>query len=218
MTASRRASPVAEPARCLVLLAKAPVPGRVKTRLQAAFTADETAELAEAALRDTVDALLGRDAARVLALEGTAGPWLPDGFDVVPQPPGNLDVRLAAAFRAAFVDHPGPTLLVGMDTPQLAPYLDVDFAGHDAVLGLATDGGYWAVGLREPRDDAFLDVPMSTADTGRLQLDRLESLGLRVRLLPTLRDVDEPADADAVAATHPGTRFAAAYRRLRGTP
>lgn len=216
MTVGTPGRPVAEPARCLVLLAKAPVPGRVKTRLQPTFTAHEAAELAEAALRDTVEALAARDAHLVVALEGPTGPWLPERAEVVPQPTGGLDVRLAAAFRSSFSSRGGPALLVGMDTPQLAPYLDVDFADHDAVLGLAVDGGYWAVGLRDARDDAFLGVPMSAADTGRRQLERLESLGLRVRLLPVLRDVDEPADAEVVAAEHPGTNFAAAYRRLRG--
>lgn len=208
---------VAEPARTLVLLAKEPVPGRVKTRLQAEVTATQAATLAEASLRDTVAALARTTAERrLVALDGRPGPWLPPGFDVVPQPSGGLDRRLAAAFAAALPGpDAGPAALVGMDTPQLAGVLaTIDFAGVDAVLGLTPDGGYWVVGLREARDDAFLGVPMSTPRTGAAQLLRLRSLGLRVRLLPTLRDVDLPADARLVAEQAPETRFAAAWRRI----
>ena len=206
-----------EPARTLVLLAKAPVAGRVKTRLHAAFAPDEAATLARAALEDTVAALSAVPAAhRVVALDGEPGPWLPAGFAVVGQPSGGLDARLAAAFTAA-LDGPGraPAVLVGMDTPQLAgPLAGIDFHGVDAVLGLTDDGGYWAIGLRAADPRVFLGVPMSTPTTGAAQLDRLRALGLRVRLLPRLRDVDEPADARAVAASAPGTRFAASWRRL----
>ena len=98
-----------------------------------------------------------------------------------------------------------------MDTPQLGAHLGaVDFAGADAVLGLTDDGGYWAIGLRTPDDRVFDGIPMSTDRTGAAQLARLRDLGLRVALLPPLRDVDEPADARAVALDAPGTRFAAA--------
>jgi glycosyltransferase A (GT-A) superfamily protein (DUF2064 family) len=78
------------------------------------------------------------------------------------------------------------------------------------VLGPAPDGGYWAIGLREPDRRAFLGVPMSTAVTCRAQRTRLESLGLRVRDLPAVRDVDRIADAHAVAALAPSGRFARA--------
>ena len=209
----------AEPPQALVLLAKEPVPGRVKTRLHAQFRPDEAAALARACLEDTFDAMAAAPVAhRVVALDGVPGPWLPPGTDVVPQPPGGLAARLAAAFRVTLA-RPGhaPALLVGMDTPQLGgPLSTVDFAGADAVLGLTDDGGYWAIGLREADDRVFDGIPMSTRHTGSAQLARLRALGLRVRLLPTLRDVDEPADARAVALAAPGTLFAAEWRRLSG--
>jgi len=200
-----------------VLLAKAPVAGRVKTRLHSAFAPRDAALLARASLEDTISAISSTSAAhRVVALDGDPGPWLPPGFDVVAQPSGDLGVRLGAAFRAV-LDRPGhsPALLVGMDTPQLGRHLGAaDFAGADAVLGLTDDGGYWAIGLRNADDRVFDGVPMSTDRTGAAQLRRLRDLGLRVRLLPRLRDVDVPADARAVALDAPGTRFAAAWRRL----
>ena len=203
---------VVDRARTLVLLAKEPVAGRVKTRLHAAFSPTDAAALASAAIADTVAVMSATDAEhRLVALDGRPGPWLPDGFDVVGQPSGDLGARLAAAIDAGH-DRGGPVLLVGMDTPQLT--LDVAFQGADAVLGPTDDGGFWAIGLRDRCPGVFDGVPMSTELTGAAQLARLRELGLTVRILPRLRDVDEPADARAVALAHPGTRFAAAWRRL----
>jgi SAM-dependent methyltransferase len=111
-----------------------------------------------------------------------------------------------------------------MDTPQLTPQLlasawpAADAAGADAVLGPSADGGFWAVGLRRPCPAAFPGVPMSTPHTFAAQLARLRSLGLRVHLLPELRDVDTPADAAVVAALAPHTRFARLHRHLTGPP
>lgn len=197
----------------LVVLAKSPRAGRSKTRLCPPCTPREAAALARAALADTLEAVLAAPAARrVLVLDGPPGGWLPDGLDVIPQRGAGLDQRLAHAFA----DVGQPALLVGMDTPQLTP--DDLAAGlarlmapdADAVLGPAPDGGYWAIGLREPDARAFLGIPMSTARTGRAQLARLRRLGLRVALLPALRDVDRIADARAVAALAPAGRFARA--------
>ncbi len=228
------ASVPAEATSTLLVIAKRPVAGRVKTRLQSRFTPEEAAELAAASLADTVEALLAAPAQRrVVALDregeddgpdataaATVPDWLPGGFEVVDQGTGGLDERLATAFAAvldpASPGHvPGPALLVGMDTPQLtAELLDVDWTGLDAVLGLATDGGFWAIGLREPRPDALLGIPMSTTHTGAAQLERLRSLGLRVGLLPWLRDVDEPEDALAAAVMAPSSTFAAVHSRV----
>lgn len=209
-----------EPPRTVVVLAKEPVPGTVKTRLIGELTPGEAAGLARAALADTLDAVGALPGVRaVLALAGRPGPWVPPGFTVVPQGTGGLDRRIAAAFGRVLPPDgdAGPALLVGMDTPQLGPLLpDVDFGGHDAVLGLADDGGYWAVGLRRPDPALFHGVPMSEPVTGRAQLDRLRAAGLRVRLLPPLRDVDTVADAVAVARAAPGTRFARAWSAVAG--
>lgn len=202
-------------APALVVIAKAPVAGRAKTRLCPPCTPTEAARLAEAALRDTLAAVAETRAyRRVLVLDGEPGAWLPDGFEVVPQRGRGLDERLAAAFD----DVGSPSLLVGMDTPQITPGL-LDRSARllreaDAVLGLATDGGYWAIGLSTPDSRVFLGVPMSRHCTGAAQLGRLRQLGLRARSLPRLRDVDTIADARAVAAAAPGTRFADALRAL----
>jgi hypothetical protein len=196
----------------LLVIAKQPVPGRVKTRLVPPCTYEQAAALAEAALADTLRTVLKVPARRrLLVLEGEPGPWLPDGFDVVPQCGGPLDERLAAAFAAVS----GPALLIGMDTPQVTPgLLEVDWQETDAVFGPAADGGFWALGLREPDPALLRGVPMSTPVTGALQRGRLVTAGLRVFDLPRLRDVDTAADAVAVAGLAPWTRFAARAREL----
>ncbi|MER7779125.1 DUF2064 domain-containing protein [Streptomyces sp. NPDC096191] len=191
----------------LLVIAKEPRPGRVKTRLTPPFTPHEAAALAEASLADTLRAVAATPARRrVLVLAGTPGPWLPPGFDVVPQCAGGLDARLADAFAGCA----GPALLIGMDTPQVTPeLLDVDFADCDAYFGPAEDGGFWALGLARPDPALLRGVPMSTPVTGAAQRERLLAAGLRVRDLPPLRDVDTAADARAVAALAPHGRFAA---------
>jgi rSAM/selenodomain-associated transferase 1 len=202
----------------LIVIAKAPRAGRVKTRLCPPCTPEQAAVLAEAALRDTLAAVAAAPADRyVLALDGPAGDWVPDGFELCAQRGDGLGERLAAAFA----DVGGPALLVGMDTPQLTPpVLGTGLAAlgrADAVLGRSTDGGYWAIGLRRPDARVFAGVPMSSACTGAIQLARLRALGLHVRELGALTDVDTIADARAVAATAPRTRFARTLGHLAAT-
>ncbi|TDD21480.1 DUF2064 domain-containing protein [Actinomadura sp. KC06] len=201
----------------LIVIAKEPVPGRVKTRLTPAYTPAEAAALAEAALRDTLDAVAAAPAGRrTLALDGAPGPWLPAGFAVTAQRGGGLDERLAAAFDDAWAGR--PLVLIGMDTPQVTPAL-LARAGRalrrrGAVLGPASDGGFWLLGLRRPDARLLRGVPMSRPGTGAAQLARLRAAGLDVAPLPELTDVDTPADAAAVADAAAGTRFAAAVRDL----
>jgi hypothetical protein len=194
----------------LLVLAKSPAPGRSKTRLCPPCSFDQAACLAEVALLDTLEAVEAArtPGRRVLVLDGEPGPWRRPGWDVLAQRGRGLDERLANAFA----DAGGPGLLVGMDTPQITPALlraSVDtLCDRGAVLGRAEDGGYWAIGLREPDPAVFLGVPMSTASTFRAQRRRLRSLGIGCEELPPLRDVDTIDDAWAVAARAPTSRFA----------
>ena len=199
----------------LIVIAKAPVPGRVKTRLTPPFTPGEAAALASAALEDTLRAVLETEADhRLLVLDGDPRPEWSRSFTVVPQIGGSLDHRLAVAFEDAAALDPGPALLVGMDTPQLTPELlhaCLPSEEEDAVLGPAEDGGFWGLGFRTPRAWDFgkllVGVPMSTDHTGADQLRRLTDGGLRVRTAPTLRDVDTARDARIVADLAPSTLF-----------
>ena len=198
----------------LLVMAKTPVPGRVKTRLCPPCTPWQAARIAAAALEDTLDAVTATPAAaRVLVVDGDLP--APRGWDRVVQRGDGLGERLAHAYADTAV--PGrASLLIGMDTPQAGPGLLGDAAtrltadGADAVLGLAADGGWWALGLRDPAHANVLrDIPMSTAGTGAFTLAALERRGLRVTALPVLTDVDTAADAYAVAALcPPDSRFA----------
>ncbi len=200
----------------LAVIAKAPAPGRSKTRLCPPCTPDEAAVLAEAALCDTLAAMLAAPTAarRVLVLDGSPGSWLPPGIDVVAQRGSGLGERLAAAFE----DLGGPAFLVGMDSPQVTPRLLAcglrAVERHGAALGMARDGGYWGIGLRTSQPAAFAGVPMSVARTGAAQLERLRTLGLAPARLAVLRDVDAIADARAVARQAPDGRFAAALAAI----
>jgi rSAM/selenodomain-associated transferase 1 len=201
----------------LVVMAKAPVPGRVKTRLTPPLSPEQAAVLARAALEDTLAAagrsrLAGR---RMVALDGEPDGWLPERFELVAQRGDGLAHRLAEVFEG--ID--GPALVVGMDTPQVTPeLLDAGLAGlangADAVFGPSTDGGYWAIGLARSDPRVFDGVPMSDPSTGAAQRARLAALGLATHDLPALRDVDTFEDARSVAAAAPGARFAAALRDL----
>jgi rSAM/selenodomain-associated transferase 1 len=204
----------------LVVIAKAPVPGAVKTRLCPPYTLEQAADLAAAALADLVAAVSATPAARRLLLVDGHHP-APPAWESVPQRGDGLAARLAHAFQD--LARPGlATLIVAGDAPQASPAMLATAAdcldGHpvDAVFGPTDDGGFWALGLRDPAHGELLhDVPMSTPTTGERTLDALRGHGLRVALLPRLRDVDTADDAAAVAAAYPHTRFAATVRAIR---
>lgn len=191
----------------LVVIAKECVPGRVKTRLHPHFTLEEAAAIASASLADTLAAALRVEADRhILYFDGDPARTPHEGFEVFAQESGSLDLRLAAMFDR--LDE--PTLLIGMDTPQVAPE-DLRWPkATDAVLGIASDGGFWALGMRTPSGDAIRGVPMSRNDTGARQIAALRREGMTVELLDELRDVDLAGDALAVAAQIPASRFARA--------
>jgi glycosyltransferase A (GT-A) superfamily protein (DUF2064 family) len=205
----------------VIVIAKEPVPGRVKTRLTPPYTPAEAAALAEAALADTLAAVADANVTRrVLALAGTPGRWLPPGFDVIGQRGGGLDERIACALTDARGSWRAPVVLIGMDTPQVTPELLAAAAGPlvsgvaDATFGMAEDGGFWLLGLREVDPALVLGVPMSRPDTGARQLRRLVEARLRVLPLPALTDVDTADEAERVAAVVPDSRFAACLRTL----
>lgn len=216
----------------VLIVAKAPVPGRVKTRLIGAFTPHEAAALAAAALLDTLDACRlaadRTDAEVVVALDGRLEDAVADAtiaaalrdVRVIGQRGDGLGARLAHAHNDAAGPF-GTTIQVGMDTPHVDPGVLVDAVatlrdadGADALLGPAHDGGWWALGLRRAGAARCLSgVPMSRADTGALTLAALSEECRRVGHLPALGDVDTVDDVVAVASAH-ANRFADLARTL----
>lgn len=208
----------------VLVVAKAPEPGKVKTRLGADIGMEAAAEVAAAALLDTLAACAEASDERHVSLAGDlAGAVRADelaaalrGWTVHEQVGADFAERLADAHARV----PGPVLQVGMDTPHLTAEqlreAATGLASYDAVLGPADDGGWWLLGLRDPADAvALVGVPMSTDTTGADTRAALEARGLSVGTTSALRDVDTVGDADLVAALAPGSRFAQAWARVR---
>jgi rSAM/selenodomain-associated transferase 1 len=211
----------------LLVVAKAPVPGRAKTRLAATVGDRIAAQIAAAALLDTLDAVAATPvAARVVALTGDLDDAADAAeirsrlaaFTVVPQRGDDFADRLANAHADAAAVDGRPVLQIGMDTPQVTSELLADcgrrLAEAPAVLGLARDGGWWALGVRTPAlAECLRGVPMSHPDTGALTLNAVRRNGIGVTLLEELVDVDVVDDVAAVRERcRPDSRFARAAR------
>jgi uncharacterized protein len=205
----------------VAVIAKECVPGQVKTRLSPPLPPEGAARLAQLSLSRTLDSVRSLPAGRrLLVMDGTPIARDAAGFTVLPQASGGLDERLAAICDAVS----GPLLIIGMDTPQfsrdhLGPLLDdwsTAHARHEAWIGPATDGGFWALALHRPDGNLIRGVPMSTATTGARQLTRLAAAGLSVGMLPELRDMDHFSDALQIAAEIPGSAFAGAVAKTAG--
>ncbi len=216
------------------MLAKAPVPGKVKTRLCPPASPAQAARIAAAAFLDTLDAVLAvPDVTPVVALTGDLAQAIDAevltaqlrATTVLPQRGTTLGQRIAAAYAdtaAAVGDR--PVLQIGMDTPQvdatlLSHCLDLlGGDGVDAALGMATDGGWWVLGVRRPELAGLIaDIPTSLPDTGERTLAALRATGCRLIELPELSDVDTWEDAVAVAAEVPDGRFATAVAAAAAT-
>ena len=212
----------------VLVVAKAPVPGQAKTRLAAGVGDQAAADIAAAALLDTLDAVAEAPvAARMVALTGeldgaSAGAEIAArlaDFTVVPQRGADFAERLANAHVDAAAAVGGlPVLQIGMDTPQVTADLIGQCAREllaaDAVLGLARDGGWWVLGVTEATMAGCLrDIPMSRSDTGALTLAALGDTGADVSLVPTLADVDTLGDVDEVRRRcAPDSRFVRATK------
>jgi len=208
-----------------LVVAKAPVPGRVKTRLGAHVGMATAAHLAAAALLDTLATCREVFADCHLALDGDLGSAVMGGplrralrgWTVHPQRGDGLGERLARAHADAA--GPGPTVQVGMDTPQLtADHLRAvaaDAVHGDAVLGPATDGGWWVLALGDAAAAAALaGVPMSRPQTFADTRAALEATGQHVRVGPALTDVDTVEDASRVAGTLSTGHFLRAWQAV----
>ena len=198
------------PAARIVIFAKAPVPGSVKTRLIPVLGAAGAAELAQRMLADTVDhavaAALGEP--ELCATPGPADPaWaghLPTGVRLTDQGHGDLGQRLAAA-AARVLGGGERILLIGTDCPALdarrlaAAAAELDC--HDAVIHPAEDGGYVLLGLKRTDPSLFRDIAWSSNSVAATTIARIEALGWSLSIGDTLRDLDDPADLEA--ATKP---------------
>lgn len=205
-------------------MAKAPVPGRVKTRLVPPLTHDQAAGLARALLQDTV-ARLQAMAGVTLAIAVEPAEAMPEvraslpPVECLPQPPGDLGARLAVVIADRFADRAAAVVVIGSDHPTLPTEMVAQAVawlreGRDeVVVGPAEDGGYCLLGLTRPHPELFRDIPWSTPQVLATTLDRAAAGRLPVRSLPTWYDVDTPADLARLQrdlAAHPDTAPATA--------
>lgn len=189
-------------ARRLLVFGRVPVPGRVKTRLIPTLGADGASRLYERLLRKTLATASAMSDTQVefwvdcedTDLERAEAIATEFGVDLQRQPGGNLGERMHHALAAIS----RPAVLIGTDCPDYgSSYLRTAFAAlehHDAVLGPAEDGGYVLVGLNRPEPWLFQGIRWSTSAVLRQTREKMLKLGWRWRELPTLRDIDEPAD------------------------
>lgn len=202
----------------ILVVSKAPVPGRAKTRLAATVGDEAAAALAGNALLDSIASAAATGAPVTVAMTGDldASPMREEIADalrpheVIEQRGEGFAERLVAAHADADRGH--GVVQIGMDTPQADPAVLSEaahsLAEYDAALGIAHDGGWWLLALRDARQaESLLGVPMSTSRTGALTHAGLCAAGASVAAVPGLSDVDTWADAVQVAAAAPHTRF-----------
>jgi hypothetical protein len=181
----------------ILIFAKAPVPGRVKTRLIPALGAEGAARLADEMLRHVVAEALATGLEVELCGDPDPSGWY-EGPPLAlwPQGGGDLGARLARAAERALAR--GPAMLVGADCPGLdrarLSTAASALARHDAVIHPAADGGYVLLGLRRFHPSLFAGIAWSTPAVFTQTLERTAALGWTLDVRETLADVDEPAD------------------------
>ncbi len=207
------------PGNALVLYARGPRSGQVKTRMTPWLSAGEALRLHLALLKDSL-ALLRDGAARAGAIPILAfsEPWNPGseaefaglaaaaaGLTRLPQIGTDLGERLRSSFNTLAAGGHRRVVVIGSDSPTLPPeFLVSAFAtlrlDADVVLGPAVDGGYYLIGAALPAPDMFSGIPWGTDRVLDSTLEALARTGVRVSLLPRWHDVDVPADLDRLRA------------------
>ncbi len=207
-------SPLTSHQAALVIFAKAPIPGQVKTRLCPPLTSDEAATLHGSLVLD----LLERTKLAMTKLKLPVDRYLAcapsathvffkimeerQGIKLIDQIGDDVGIRMNQAFETLFARGYQRVLLVGTDVPTLP--LDhfkqalTMLEQHDLVLGPALDGGYYLIGIKRPIQDLFRDIPWSTDQVLTLTQAKATSLGLKTSLIQSWRDVDTLADLQAL--------------------
>lgn len=219
----------------LIVFAKVPVPGRVKTRLTPPLTAVQAAALYDSFLRDALHlyrspAVFGQEVAVRLYLGGDTPPpdgLVPEGISVHPQRGGSLGARMRRAFIETFASGYERIVIIGTDHPTLptefvAAAFDALSDPLTAVLGPSEDGGYYLLGLNELYP-ALFDMDYSHSQVFADTLDRAADLGANTVVLPSWYDVDDEASLRRLVAEWQDgapvpTRTAASLEALFDTP
>jgi len=205
--------------RGLLIFAREPVPGRVKTRLARIIGDEGAAELYRAMLDDVIGMACGLEGIRPLLFWAADQGRLPaystaERCESYLQQGANLGERMAQAFSVAFAAGIRSCCIIGTDAPDLPPAFIrqafdlLEHDGADTVFGPAHDGGYYLLGLRELYRGLFNDIAWSTPTVLSASLDRAKALGLRTRLLPLWYDIDTFDDLERLTTAPDAPRLA----------
>ncbi len=193
-----------------LIMAKAPVPGTVKTRLKLA--PEKAARLQEALLADTVEKVCAINSLGAVTIAGSPAarldllaPFVPDGVALIPQIEGDLGRKMFAGAKTLFEESSDPVLILGTDAPTLPPeYIErasQALRAHDVSIVPSADGGYVLLGLREPHEVLFSGIEWSTGLVYEQTLAVARNASLPVHEEKAWYDVDTPEDLDALKET-----------------
>lgn len=189
----------------LLVFVKAPSAGEVKTRLLPAWSPADASDLYQALVRDTLEAVRPLRGVRVVAAyaANAAFPdvaWLDASLPMVLQEGKTLGERLSRAFAWAFGQGAARVMALGSDAPDLSggwvrqAFEELQHA--DAVIGPTRDGGYHLIGLSRPHPELFAGMPWSSPRLLARTLEQIARLGLRLRCVEPVADLDTPEDIE----------------------
>jgi len=195
---------------CIVLFIKTPIKGRVKTRLADDIGSVHALNIYKCFIDDIINAAAQTGFELKIFFDppdskSLIKKWLKQEFDYQVQTGSDLGEKMSAAFQTVFSAKFNRAVLIGSDIPDLPESHIRDAINrlktHDAVIGPATDGGYYLIGFRSDTflPDIFKDISWSTDTVYAKTLRNLEKCGLTVHILPQWRDVDTYADLVALA-------------------
>jgi hypothetical protein len=189
---------------CLIIFAKNPIPGKVKTRIIPYITPTDAAKLYKAFISDIVSNTLKLQCEQIviaytpskaeIAFHKICG----QSINYIPQEGRNLGERIKNAFRYAFNKGSKRTVIIGTDSPTLPlSYIQKAFSVLEKVpitIGPTFDGGYYLIGLSEQNDDIFDGIEWSTSSVFSQTLTRIQAINKQFYLLPPWYDIDTPED------------------------
>lgn len=189
--------------KVIIIMAKVPIAGTVKTRLQPFLSAEQSATLAECFLRDAVSKAKSLSNELIIAYTPVEKrdvllTTLPNEQIFIEQKGANLGGKMFHAFEFAFTQNSDAVLMIGTDSPTFpARFITRAFemlSETDAILGETADGGFYLIGLRKLKKEIFEAVEWSSPKTFNQTARNIENLGLKLSFLPNWYDVDTPDD------------------------
>jgi uncharacterized protein len=189
----------------IIIMAKVPEAGKVKTRLQPFLTPEQSAEFANSLLQDTINKAKQAKNNLIIAYSPIErrdhfDSFTNHNFMLLAQSGNNLGERMFNAFEFAFSQNLDSVVMIGTDSPTFPPdFVERAFGcleQTDAVLGKTEDGGFYLIGLRKLNKRIFENVEWSSAQTCSKTKNNLEQIGFSLTELPVWYDVDVPEDLE----------------------